>query len=836
MAFTTAIKNSNINENWLFELEYYNGDSGGDGGGGFGQIFRSDGTTANLLNEPLDNSETSILVDNNTMFEVGDFIKVDDEVMEITAVNSGAAEITVIRASKSTTKATHNDNSVMYWHNYLPLSFSDMLYKNTLYRGVITNKPSLRESLSLDTMTSKSSNITIQIPDFEYKGSLISKELFGTHKYINRACSFYSSINHDTPNKIASFRISDIVSDGYTITISLSSYRVWDNITIPQTKTTTKQNYFPIVYGDYTGTSSTQSTPTYVEGMPKTLFPVQVDARNYYYNCLLHSDLASTDVRLRYYESGFDAFVPLETYYTSESYENGVMVRADIDLKRHFKFKPTNAISKTFSDVANLIDGTVDQTISDSSATLTMDSASGSSTNTLTKDNIFNIPAFDDPPDASSSSSNNGFTIEVRWRMDDLEGTTSNSNGLLVNRIQIYNNSRYATGNVSDSVSSGTVFGTNGTYNGSLTSGTQTDISEVTSNTSGSVTATEFRDYGYENGISIRFLRLVTSATDGSGGSTANIEGDLIVGDVRCSVTCKIDRLNDTTDAFSRIRSIDYLYVANDGLNHGITGLSSMIDLVPEAHLDLLNRFCGIDVATNPNTNIDGWQTLLAARANWDIRWWIHEPELLEKVLNQMQYEGQFIFRFKQGDFTQPQYIHIPNSPSSILTLSKNDIANINLSLSNPADIITKTNVSYDKHPALGNYQSTVTGVNATSRKNYNIQSKENIKDVNLDMLVNNIGDTDPTGEDKNDNFLAYQNSLFGDIYLMVSFDIVNPSKWVDSSLDPIEVGDIIDFDNTNMFPETPLGFNSASWSSLNFIITDTTRTLGKLSVKARSV
>ena len=103
-------------------------------------------------------------------------------------------------------------------------------------------------------------------------------------------------------------------------------------------------------------------------------------------------------------------------------------------------------------------------------------------------------------------------------------------------------------------------------------------------------------------------------------------------------------------------------------------------------------------------------------------------------------------------------------------------------------------------------------------------------------MLVNNIGDTDPTGEDKNDNFLAYQNSLFGDIYLMVSFDIVNPSKWVDSSLDPIEVGDIIDFDNTNMFPETPLGFNSASWSSLNFIITDTTRTLGKLSVKARSI
>ena len=103
-------------------------------------------------------------------------------------------------------------------------------------------------------------------------------------------------------------------------------------------------------------------------------------------------------------------------------------------------------------------------------------------------------------------------------------------------------------------------------------------------------------------------------------------------------------------------------------------------------------------------------------------------------------------------------------------------------------------------------------------------------------MLVAQIGDSNPVGEDKNDNFLAYQNALFGDIFLNVEFDIVNPSKWVDSSLNPLEVGDIIDFDNSNMFPETPMGFNNASWTSLNFVILEMKRAVGKVSVKARSV
>ena len=70
----------------------------------------------------------------------------------------------------------------------------------------------------------------------------------------------------------------------------------------------------------------------------------------------------------------------------------------------------------------------------------------------------------------------------------------------------------------------------------------------------------------------------------------------------------------------------------------------------------------------------------------------------------------------------------------------------------------------------------------------------------------------------------------------MVNCNIINPAKWVDSSLNPIEVGAIIEFDENNMHPETPMGFNSADWDGLKFIITDTVRSPGKLSIKARSV
>ena len=102
--------------------------------------------------------------------------------------------------------------------------------------------------------------------------------------------------------------------------------------------------------------------------------------------------------------------------------------------------------------------------------------------------------------------------------------------------------------------------------------------------------------------------------------------------------------------------------------------------------------------------------------------------------------------------------------------------------------------------------------------------------------FVNTDSDGDVGDDNPNDNFASYYHNIFGDIKLIVSCDVVNPAKWVDSSKNPIEVGSVVEFDNNNMHPKTPMGYNSGSWSNLKFMITDCQRSLGKLKIQVRSI
>ena len=52
--------------------------------------------------------------------------------------------------------------------------------------------------------------------------------------------------------------------------------------------------------------------------------------------------------------------------------------------------------------------------------------------------------------------------------------------------------------------------------------------------------------------------------------NNANINSDLQIADLRCKVTCRIDKYNTSTDGFARMSNIEKLYCANNGLNNGI--------------------------------------------------------------------------------------------------------------------------------------------------------------------------------------------------------------------------------------------------------------------------
>ena len=66
---------------------------------------------AQLVAEAIDGSETEVDVDEGAYFFVGDLIRVEDEIMEVTSISSNT--LTVIRGTHGSTKASHSDDTAI---------------------------------------------------------------------------------------------------------------------------------------------------------------------------------------------------------------------------------------------------------------------------------------------------------------------------------------------------------------------------------------------------------------------------------------------------------------------------------------------------------------------------------------------------------------------------------------------------------------------------------------------------------------------------------------------------------------------------------------------------
>jgi len=313
----------------------------------------------------------------------------------------------------------------------------------------------------------------------------------------------------------------------------------------------------------------------------------------------------------------------------------------------------------------------------------------------------------------------------------------------------------------------------------------------------------------------------------GSGTVTAN----WYIYDVHIYISSNLDFTGSRDAATKTANDIDHLYIGANGLTESYSGSSASISYGHEAHRDLLVRFLGYTTTTPEN-----WSALNTDRtrntaddgdiATWKIRWWALEPVELKKLLEQMQYEFGFIFKFR-ADGTG-SYVHILQTSelSAVQTFKKEDIANLKINNSSFSDLLTKMEINYEKHPAENRYLSSVTSTNSTARTSWSIQAKENIADVNLDI---NIGTPNTTGQsDPNADFYSYYDNIFGDIKKIVSCDIVNPAVSYD-----LETGDIIQFSNTaGEMPVEPFGDDWADY----YMITNLNRSPGKVGITAREV
>ena len=67
--------------------------------------YQADGSTSNLVTEPVDATETSITVDYGAGFSANDLIKINSEIMKISSISTNT--LTVVRGYHNTTASTH---------------------------------------------------------------------------------------------------------------------------------------------------------------------------------------------------------------------------------------------------------------------------------------------------------------------------------------------------------------------------------------------------------------------------------------------------------------------------------------------------------------------------------------------------------------------------------------------------------------------------------------------------------------------------------------------------------------------------------------------------------
>ena len=689
------------------------------------------------------------------------------------------------------------------YKGYLPLSLSDTTIDDVFYYGVITRVGSIRDSIDLARSTAKTSNISLNLANFKYKGDDLSAELFlGTRDYYNYNVRIYSQLNGATALsdclQVYQGRLINLAHDQSNITLQLTEQRPWDFIEIPSEKVTTTRTYIPVVYGEFTANDSQSSIANVNYSESRALYPAPVESTSGKIYALVPRNYAdsgsSADIgRLHHYEKESDKFAPIfDGGFTdvAEVYENAFTVSCTLTLPRGYITKPVRVIPSDFTNPENAIDKRGDDSSSQTSATNVITIAGAGLG--VGVDNISNEFLKLAAPSVIGKLTE--LKLQIRFEMA-YTGSGSNVNSSLSF------DSPYST-NIHDN--------TNTAAQGNPLTGSL--LSAYTNNNDTIPDIHIKQKLSYER---------VDSSSVSDGTSTATIY------DVKFHLVASLDQANDKEGTKQYLEELDFMYVGGNGLTETYSGSNGEIEYGHEALRDMLVRFSGFDTA-----DPDGWSALNTDRTanTWKIRYWQLEPTELKPVLERLMYEFGFIFKFRADGSGRVIHILQTSELSASQTLNSSDITDVSISTSSFDDMITKMVINYEKHPAKNTYLSEVTSSNDASRTKYKIKLKENIKEEKLKMNVgtpNTSGQTDP-----NSDFYSYYDNIFGDIKKIVRCEVVNPAKSY-----AMETGDVIQFSSTSgEMPVEPFGHG---WDQLNsdfYMITKLVRNIGSVKIECREV
>ena len=710
------------------------------------------------------------------------------------------------------------------------LSFYDTNVSQDYY-GAITNKPSIREKIDLINSKSSTSNVSLTVANFKYLADDFSAELYGgTRKYINRIVKIYIQPNDATDLNdcllIYTGKLKSISHNIGVISLDIEAKRVWDGVEIPTVKTA-KNNYYPIAYGDYrpnakynntnsTGIDFNSSAGIDEYRKRRSLYPIPVEERRGDTVFALTGDWTQSDRSWsHYYEKSLDSFLPLANDATdatvndaaNETYKDGKATRFHQNLLKSSLNKMTelteitNQAPFTWANNNNAFDG--DYVNASTFTQCTINGAFGDNKRGFVK---YNMPQLTGYPSK----------LQVHFVITGSVALSSASGSGEI-RVQLLDKS-FGAEDVLGYYSL--------TGNGTTTSFVRTDgsgtlnTSSVTYFVNSNDSDAEWLASGSGWGEGLQFnVKCITQAGVGDEDLAGTLEGTFRIYDVAIQADTQLD-FTETTKTGKLVASkfiddIEYVYSGGDGLPDNGWNSSAAITTIIAAHRDILHRNTSY---TNSNTPTN-WSAINSAK-DWAIRYWLNEPKDLKDVLEELQFNGGFIFRFNGQNLGE--YIFIPDSISTDHTLNTDDLSDINLSLTSMNDIKTSIDIEYEKHPARNGYISNVESSNSTAITNLNIGTNENTKKVRLNALVS--APAASPSSNVNDDWYTYYNGLIGDQKILVSATVVSPIFY------GIDVGDFVEF---GTMPVDPFG---EAWSGKDFIVTSVSRQFGKLQCEFREV
>ena len=678
------------------------------------------------------------------------------------------------------------------------IALKDTLIDGNMHYGSILNKNiTVRDTIDISKGIASTSNLKLQSANFDIENTSFYKLLFNaTNNYHNKEVRVFAQLNSSSLlndcQRIFTGRLIDInVDQNEVINFAINSHRPWDAIEFPQTQTI-NGIYQPVVYGDYTE----HGDKSLVRDHANAVHPVPFKRKGITTDHLIVTSRSHSDMRPHYYDSAADAFLGIKAdNYTAQTKdlndsfdENTNIGLVKREMRRRFRINGTSISSDgstTYSTPKNLL----------------LDSYSSSGI----------VHAYG--PDTSSEAKNFyvNFSAELGKVNDidlDIKGSVTTPGGQGNTNLTLRINYSGAAGDYfSGTVAAG--FSAVSLTNGSLVNNTSVSSSSYATIGLGSVTNNN--------------LNTVNLSSTISSGSGSNVQLDLVLSDLVLYLDVQQsydeDKAN-TNNSISSAKNIEYLYLGADGLTASWD--SGAISHGHDAHRDLLMRFAGLD-STEPT----GWSDLNTDRTidNWKVRSWFLEPQSLKKALDKLAYESGFVAKFSPSNELKYIYIKKSSELTATMNITKDDVDKLLVSTTKLNNLKTKINISNNLHPAVPNrYYKTVTSTNATTRSKYNLGEKEVISAINLDMNVGTIPTT--ANADCNADFYSYYNNIIGDIKIIVSCDVVNPAKAY-----KLETGDIVTF--TDMPVEM---FGTDFSTSKYYMITETKRSIGKVSIKAREV